>query len=366
MIRKSAWSLSILAIATHGVASALARGDEAMRCSIEKVVDSQRTGEIAFTYLVPEGWKSTSSLNWNQGSFTEDFTAKTADGLYSVEQMQPYNMTYVANNGQATQGFRLTKAVDYLHWVISGLQQKGLANNVRILDEQNADAPLTEVEKNLPNQLPSIGGMRQGQFNQTAFIKVSFVRNGQEMIGNLGTTVFARLLTNNMQLGIGSTARAYSTETDTYVVGPTLFVLTPSNPTAQKVKEGQVIADSCRMTPEFMLYCAKLALGISDAELTATSERGKQLIRQMQANRDQIKKNFDEQIERKDTFTHEFCNYLMDQQDYQDGAGNILTVPNTFGSNWSDGAGHVLVSDETNFVPGQGWGTGWQRMSKAP
>ncbi len=336
-----------------------------IKCSLAKVEDAQRSGLTAYTYFVPSGWQSKSSLNWNtQITYIADFTANTPDGQYLVEQVQPLNMQYVNSNGKILQGFRITKAIDYLHGLISALEQKGTVSNVKVVQEYNEDAPLTEFEKNMPKPLPSIGGMVQTTFNQTAFMKISFEKDGHQLVGSVGTTVYGYLLVNNMKMGIGPTARMWLSENGTYVVGPTLLIVTPPTPDPAKVKEAQIVSSSGRITPKFGQFCAQLALAKSQADLQASAERGRQFIQQMRQQTAQIKENFEARMAQKDADTHAFCNYILDQQDYTDHSGNVVTLPSAYTHSWTNGNGEYILNDNPTFDPkGIGLNT-WQQLEK--
>jgi len=358
-------SLSLYACASSSVIAAGPSKGKGIKCTLAKVVDSQRSGLTAYTYFVPTGWEAKSSMNWNGNTYVADFTATTPDNQYMVEQLMPLNMQFVNSNGKILQGIRILKAIDYLHAMVNGLQQNGKINNVKVIEEDNEDAPLTEQEKNFPKPLPSIGAMVQTQFNQTAFMKFSFERNGQQLTGSMGTTVFGNFLSNNMQLGYGPTASHFLSENGTYVIGPTLLVMSPASPSEAKVHEAQIIASSAQMTPDFQLYSAKLALAISNAGLVATEERGKELIKQMREQTQQIHDNFMDKMAQKDADTREFCNYILDKQDYADHSGNVVTLPSAYNHSWSDGNGNYILNDDPTFDPKKDLGKlGYQEMEK--
>jgi hypothetical protein len=304
-------------------------------------------------------------MNWQGQSYVADFTASTPDNQYMVEQLMPLNMQFVNSNGKILQGIRLTKAIDYLHAMVSGLQQNGKISNVKVLDEDNEDAPLTELEKTFPKSLPTLQGMEQTQFNQTAFMKFSFERNGQQMTGRMGTTVFGNFLVNNMQMGYGPTAGHFLSESGSYVIGPTLLIMSPATPSPAKVHEAQIIASSGQMTPKFRSFCAQLSLEIAQAGLKATEERGRELVQQMRQHTAELHQNFMNQMAQKDANTREFCNYILDQQDYTDHSGQVVTLPMNYNHSWSNGNGEYILSDDPTFDP-KGLGSGgWEQMQKA-
>jgi hypothetical protein len=121
----------------------------------------------------------------------------------------------------------MTHATDFLHALVNRMQQQGGAKNVRVLEDVNQELPLADWQK-LLQQNRMIGGMSQATFRESGFMKFTFDRNGVVETATVGTTVAGNLLSNNMALGFGLTQRQFSSETGSYVVGPTMLVVVPS------------------------------------------------------------------------------------------------------------------------------------------
>ncbi len=207
--------------------------------------------------------------------------------------------------------------------------------------------------------------MSQNIFHETGYLKITFEQDGMDETAELGTTVAGDLLTNNLVNGIGPTATRSTTETGTYVVGPTLYIVEPTKPSAAKVKEAKIVASSVRFTPQFATYCVKLALAMAKSQVKITSEKGKQMIRDFEQNREKQMANFKEQMAQRDDFTHDFCNYLSDQQDFRTSNGTVVTMPTSYGNAWSNGQGGIFISDDPNDSP-QGIGSvSWEKMARA-
>jgi hypothetical protein len=67
----------------------------------------------------------------------------------------------------------------------------------------------------------------------------------------------------------------------------------------------------------------------------------------------------------KDESTHQFCNYISDQQDFKPRSGPIVTLPSTYAHSWADGKGNYFLTDDPTFDP-RGLGTGnWEKLEKA-
>jgi hypothetical protein len=339
-------------------------GPKGIKCTLAQVKDEQRTGLVAFTYFVPDGWEGKNSLVWNGNTYVADLIASTPDKLYTVDQLEPISMNYSASSGTQAKGIRMTHATDFLHALVNRMQQQGGAKNVRVLEDVNQELPLADWQK-LLQQNRMIGGMSQATFRESGFMKFTFDRNGVVETATVGTTVAGNLLSNNMALGFGPTQRQFSSETGSYVVGPTMLVVVPSQASAQKVKETQIVASSARITPKFLDYCANLALQMARASEKMTEERGRQLREDMEKQTTRLMSDFKARMAARDANVHDFCNYLLDQQDYHAPDGNIVTLPNNYNHAWANNQGVYILTDDHTFDPRGTDGTTWQEMPKA-
>lgn len=202
--------------------------------------------------------------------------------------------------------------------------------------------------------------MSQHQFRQAGYLKVRFTRNGIEEVGSLGTTVAVTNLVNDMAVGAGRFRSVQST----YVAGPTVVVVTPTSPSETKVKEAQIVASSARMTPKFLSYWSQLALAIARSHFRVTEEQGKRLRQQMAEQGEKQMEDFKERMSLRDTQTHEFCNYLLDRQDYKAQDGSVVTIPTSYNSPWENGQGQYVFSDDPHFDPSTLGPGNWQQMAK--
>jgi len=330
-----------------------------IKCSLQQVTDA-REGIVAFTYFVPTGWKPDNSFKWTGNTYFAEYSASTPDRQYQVTHLEPLNINYSSSTGTAATGIRIEKATDFLQAVMHQMEQAGNASNVTVLDEINNDLPLTETQ-NLLAGSRMIGGMSQHQFRQAGYLKVKFIRNGVEEVASLGTTVAGSTMGNDMAVG---TSRFKSMQ-GSYVAGPTVLVVNPTKPAPSKMKEAQIVASSARMTPKFLSYCMRLVLAISSAQLHATEEQGKRLREQMAEQAAKRMDDFKAGMALRDAQTHDFCNYLLDRQDYKAQDGSIVTIPTTYDHPWENGQGQFVLTDDPTFDP-HGLGPGdWKPMSKS-
>jgi hypothetical protein len=330
-----------------------------IRCSMVQLQDNERTFGTAFSFLVPSGWKSETSFHWNGNTYTARFAGMTPDKLYIVDRLEPISMSFNMSTGTGAKGTRLTKATDFLHPVVQSLSREPGVGNVRLVEEDNADLPLSDNQKLMQNSR-QIGGMSQRLYRQHGFLRVSFERNGAPETAGMETTVEAYCSGNNMRVGQGQ----FISENDNYVVGPTLSIATPTSPDAAKVKEAQIIVNSAQMSPQFGLYCARLAAEMAHISFEATSAQGKRLIQQIRDHTDQIVEDFKARWDDRDKTVHDFCNYVSDQQDFKSADGTIHTLPAYYSHAWKNDQGQYVLTDSPTYDPRGTDSTTWEPLQK--
>jgi len=334
-----------------------------IKCSLSKLQDTERTGIVAYTYLLPEGWKSSNQLKWQGQLPLIELSAQTADGEYMVDRFDPSNLNFSAGSNLQPSGVHLGGALDYLHVLVDGMQRQGIATNVQVIDEATKALPLTQMQQS--RQSIPFPHTTSEPFHETGFMKITFERNGNQETASLGTSIVGSNNVMKSQMPYGN--QVFERDSGYYTVGPTILVISPTESSPVKVKEAQLIASSMRITPDWIMYCAKSALQMAQNGLERTREAGQAQIAQFQRDSANRMANFRTQMADKDENTHQFCNYLLDQQDYKDPAGGTVTLPSTYKYAWGNGQGNYWVTDDPTFDPkGTGAVNGtWQVMQKA-
>lgn len=331
-----------------------------MTCKLAKIVDSQNSGLVAFTYLVPKGWQTTSSLNWNQqGLFVGNMTSHSADNKYSVDMLTPLNMVFSTYSGGRQTGVQLRHATDFLEYVMHLLEQRGKITNVRFVDKVNTELPLVAAQQVMANTLKT-PGTQSSFYHEQGFAKVECDINGVHEVALLGTTVIADRQASDY--GGGRFGSHFTSQFETYVVGPTLKIVMPEETSPTRIKEAQVAASSFRITPKFALFIAKLALERSKAALAETEREGKMRQLASEAERENRMDSFRKQMATKDANTHDFCNYLLDQQEFQAKNGDVLQAPTSYRYAYTNNAGDYLLSNSPTLGPGM---NEWEQLQKS-
>jgi hypothetical protein len=103
---------------------------------------------------------------------------------------------------------------------------------------------------------------------------------------------------------------------------------------------------------------------MANSSRQATAQRIKQMQIDFEENREKQMANFKEQMAQRDDFTHDFCNYLSDQQDFKSSNGTVVTIPTAYDHAWSNGQGGYYLTNDPTFDPkGTDFST-WEQMQK--
>ncbi len=140
MIRTHARLFSFAFAAAFLIASAssMTKPGAGVECQLVQLKDSQRSGVVAFTYLVPIGWQTKSTFNWNNNNtYTAELGATSSDNHYVVDQLEAVSIVYSSFNGKVNQGLKITHATDFLEALVGRMQQKGGMTNIQVVDQYN-------------------------------------------------------------------------------------------------------------------------------------------------------------------------------------------------------------------------------------
>ena len=329
-----------------------------IQCSLCKVTDTERTNIVAYTYLLPQGWHDSSKMKWTGQLPGADLKAQSADGTYMVDRVDPFNIMYSGGTGIPTTGLHIDGAVDFLHKMIDQMQQKGIWTNVQVVDESSHPLPLTSMQQ-FSQQHP-FANTTASYIHESGFVKVTFEKNGKPESSSIGTVITGQTSRMDTPMPYGGTA--FVRDNGGWTIGPTVVVMTSANPSPAKVKETQIAVSTMKSTPAWNEKCAEISLQISQQGLARTQANGVALREKFARDGEQRMSNFKAQMAGKDANTHDFCNYILDQQDYKDPSGNTVTLPSSYKYAYANNQGQYFVSDDAGF---DARGTGWRPMSKA-
>lgn len=329
-----------------------------IQCSLCKVRDTERTNLVCYTYLLPQGWQASDKIHWSGRLPNIDLRAQSADGTYMVDRVDPFNMAYSGGTNMPTKGLHIDGALGFLHLFVDQMQQKGIWTNVQVVDESSRQLPLTAMQQS--SQQTPYPNTTATFTHESGFIKVTFEKNGKQESSSIGTVIIGR--TSHMEQRMPYGGSTFVRDFDGWTVGPTIVVMTSPNPSPAKVKETQIVLSTMRTTPAWNLHCAEISLQIAQQGLARTQANGVALRHQFEQDGERRMANFKAQMAGKDANTHDFCNYILDQQDYKDQSGNTVTLPSSYKYAYANQQGQYLVTDEPGF---DARGTDWRPMSKA-
>lgn len=336
------------------VAQAAAPGT-GIKCKLEQVKDPE-SGLVAFTYFVPQGWTPHSHMQWTTpGAFVANLSASTPDKHYSVSQLQHMVVSFNRFGNSPAKGIVIHHATDFLLALVDQMKKLYNVQEVQITDEVNQPVPASQLSAVTP--INTSGPMDTVTLvNEAGFLQATFDLDGTPMVAAFGTSVSGRLDSKHQP----NRPDQFVGESGVFGVGPSTMIVAPANPAHQMVKELQLIASSMNMTPQFLAYWREVTTKLAKTTLESN------FIGQKFADahwHEHAMAQFRDQIQAKDENTHQFCNYILGQQDYKDQSGNVVTLPSSYKHAWADGSGNYLLSDDPT-TDLRGYGSNWQEMGK--
>ena len=365
IVRKSHLLIIILALlgGSYGVARKSTLDKKApISCKLQTIFDSQSRSN-AFVFFMPKGWANYSHLSWGRepGTFHISVSASTSDGRY--EATQTGNETYNYNVFYNFQGgppryvnTPVHHATDYLKVVLGQISQSDGISDIQVVDSIDSPLAASKVPAWLKNAPIPAWEQRVSAY-ESGYLQLKFNRDGHPMTAMLGTTVKGysgkRVLPGK---------NFVASEGGFFMVGPTTLLIMPADSVEQKQRELKIVADSIRMTPQFHEYLNQLTDHLVKMKLGAAAAAQKY---DAATFHERAMSQFGQQMRMKDAYSHAFCNYVSDQQDYKDQGGRIVTVPSNYKYAWSDGSGNYLLNDDPT-IDMRGIGNGnWKPMEKA-
>jgi hypothetical protein len=246
---------------------------------------------------------------------------------------------------------------DFLKYLINQVTQKLNARDLEVVEEIDQPIPADQLGQFAGRSRSDVMTTTTG-VNETGFLQVKFDLDGVPMAGSLGTTVRGSFSAKHMP----NRPDQVVVESGTFGVGPTTVLISPAQADPKKAKEMQLIASSMTMTPRFLNYWRALTAKLAGVVIGANAAGQKYADSTFH---DRVMAQFRGDMAMKDAYTHQFCNYIQDQQDYKDSRGQVVSLPASYKHVWDDGQGNYLLTDDPTTDP-RGYGSGkWEPLEKA-
>jgi hypothetical protein len=334
----------------------------AIVCKLSALFDPY-THMNAFTYLIPKGWTATNNLAWRPsapGQFMASLTAVSPNQRCIVSQLEreiyTYGIFYDLSGRPTVNGAPpVHHATDFLHAFWNRMSQSRPISGGNFVDEVNSPLPEDKIPHWSAKGSDS-GFDKRVPCNETGFLQIEFMENGQPMTAEMGTTISGSIDTKTLPNG------HRVTEGGVFSIGPTTLLIMPKDVATTRQREMRVIAGTMQMTSQFRGYLNALGAKMARIQLGANAVSQRYAASTFH---ERAMSQFSEQMHMKDAYSHAFCNYVSDLQDYKDRSGTILTGPASFKYAWSDGSGDYLFADDPRIdLAGAGNGN-WRLMDKA-
>ncbi|MHB8635749.1 MAG: hypothetical protein ACYC96_04675 [Fimbriimonadaceae bacterium] len=323
------------------------------RMQLHKVIDEEGTRKLAFTYLVPDGWKATDTIKWIPNDFMTPEVGSSrltsADGMVQFDSSSGIWINY-GHSPTGDYGQRPPKSVSNL--LLQGFKQKHLGVKFEVVTKK--DTPV--------DSLLGVAPPQGRNFGLKGVLKVRFSRDGKSFL----TKAQARL--DGMQMTPQSTPIGGSMFEGGWRITETLAVTAPANKMDEAMKVVGIVLASSRLDPHFFNTVLQAQKIISDNFYRQQRQIG-QISRIISQTNDEISdtimRSYDIGQAAEDKEISGFDDYIRGVDKYR-GAEAPVDLPSGYAHAWADGNGHYIVTDQHGYDPNVGSDGGtWSELQKA-
>ena len=329
----------------------LAQGD-ALRLSLHKVMDTEGTGKLAGTYLLPAGYTATDVLKWlPDNDLTPVFgttTLKSDDGQVVMEGMSGIG-TGFAHTPMGAQGVDPPTSV--CAFILGNWKKEHPGLAFQVVDKQDAS---------IPDASQSVQGGRQ--YAKRGVVHLKYVKDG---------TTF--LVKSQARIDVIKTTPTTTAMGGNFVSGRWLLsccytVTAPEAKFPEAMKLYGIVLASYRDDPHFFNTLMQAREIIQKSRL----ERGRAAMetsRIISQTNDQLLASLDKQYTASQAVEEReatgFDDYIRGVDRYNKGDGDDVTLPAGFAHAWSNGFEKYIVTDDPTYNPNVVGPNGdWHEMEK--
>jgi hypothetical protein len=333
-------------------ATASAEAGAVYHMKLHKVMDDQGTHKLAYTYLIPDGWTATDTIQWIPNDFMTpeigSSTLKSADGL--TEFVSASGMWTNFGRGPAgNYGQEPPKSVSNI--LLHDFKQKHPGVEFKVLEK--TDTPVDSLLGTAPPQ--------GRNFGLKGVLKVRFSKGGMSFL----TKAQARM--DAMQMTPMATGLGGSMSEGGWRITETLVVTAPEDNMDEAMKLVGIVLTSSRLDPHFFNTVLQTQKIISDNFYSQQRQIAQisQIISQTNDEiSDTIMSSYKTGQAVADKEISGFDDYIRGVDKYQDNDAPV-DLPSGYAHAWADSNGNYIVTDQHGFDPNVGSTGSWRELQKA-
>ena len=328
---------------------------------LKTTISDNEAGMPLGTFLVPEGWKFFSQINWTMQS--PAYPAKVSAKFYDPQTIEACEFfpihDYFWTNNQMTMGF-----------FPPGSRYMG--------SEVRAPRPLAEIMQKV------IIPQYRGQYQDIRI--VSSERIPMEVQGS-PQTLGMRVSREGIQMKIEYTHNGIPLEEEFYAVmdimstqpdysGIYIQNWSISYLTSFKTRKGQLtkskrvlqtIKDSFVMNPQwFNTYSqvVNMLLKMKQEEIAAAGRMSRIISQTNREINDMIMKSYNERQKVNDDMAHKFNQMIRGVETWETQGREGVELPSGYENAWTNGLGDYIISEEVDFDPNRYFQQSWEELKR--
>lgn len=328
----------------------------AIHLTLHKVMDTEGTGKLACTYLLPDGYSSTDTLKWNTVDYLTPVVGTTVvksdDGQILMESMSGLQLNFGHSPGG---NFGSDPPSDVCAYLLGNWKKQHPGLDYVIL--KKTQEPVPELTQN-------VSGLKI--YANHGVVELQYTKGGTKFHVKCNVQIYV------MQTIPATTAIGGTIYEGAWVINYAYTVTAPEERFPEAMKMFGLIMSTSKTDPHFFNTVVQ-AQQIIERNFYSRQRQIMETSRIISQTNDEILDSMNKQYQTAQTTNeHEltgFDDYIRGIDRYDDaennGGGAEVSLPSGYAHAFSDGFGKYIVTDEHGYDPNVGGPNGtWHEMEK--
>jgi hypothetical protein len=337
---------------------------DVLRMQLAAIQDQQVTKGNAVLFLLPQGWKQKSQLDWDIQNTQFPASANLhVNNPENTAQLHIYKTSFYTLFNQSMQYSGIGLGSKYMGGtVVANMPANTTQAAMQTLNEMNvlpADLKIIEtkvikVESTNPIDIQAIKQNPQMQFiSDNVISKGTFSINGQK---------YTLLINAYVNVTVNS-----SINFTNWQVLPILFIIKQDENEKLNTELCQAVLKSIRYTPAFISAQTQVIKYLTDQYyqgLSNIAAISQQISRNNDAMIASINKSYNTANATHKPTNDGFSQYIRGVENYSDGSGGTYELPSSYNNAWKNDNGEIILTNEVNYNPNIGSTQSWEQLNK--
>jgi hypothetical protein len=337
---------------------------DVLRMQLAAIQDQQVTKGNAVLFLLPQGWKQQSQLDWDIQNTQFPASANLhINNPENTAQLHIYKTSFYTLSNQSMQYSGIGLGSKYMGGtVVANMPANTTQAAMQTLNEMNvlpADLKIIEtkvikVESTNPIDIQAIKQNPQMQFiSDNVISKGTFSINGHN---------YTLLINAYVNVTVNS-----SINFTNWQVLPILFIIKQDENEKLNTELCQAVLKSIRYTPAFISAQTQVIKYLTDQYyqgLSNIAAISQQISRNNDAMIASINKSYNTANAAHKPTNDGFSQYIRGVENYSDGSGGTYELPSSYSNAWKNDNGEIILTNEVNYNPNIGSTQSWEQLNK--